>query len=106
MFRKNTGHDITDEEFIKFQLPHINLCSNYIEEYLLPNYIAFYIATGYYHDYLTESSFKQHFNSATDMFNHTIENKKKVINDVKKIMKLVYSLEIIEETPILKVKEI
>lgn len=106
MFRKRTGKDISDEEFEQYDLPHISLCANYIEEYLLPNYIAFYISTGYYHNVLTESSFIQHFNSAADMFNHTILHKDDVIENVKRLMKLIYSLDVIEESPVLKVKEI
>ena len=106
MFRKRKKEDMSNEEFIEFEMPHIKLCSNYIEEFLIPNYVAFYISSGYYHNILTECPFKQHFNSATDVFNHTISNKNKVIAEVKRIMKFIYSLEIVEENPILKVKEI
>ena len=59
MFRKKTGHNITDEEFEKYQLSHINLCASYIEEYLLPNYITFYISTGYYHNSFLLGTFLQ-----------------------------------------------
>lgn len=106
MFRQRENEDMSDEEFIEFEMPHIKLCSNYIEEFLIPHYVAFYISSGYYHNILMESSFKQHFNSAIDIFNHTISNKNNVIEKVKKIMKIIYSLEIIDEEPILKVQEI
>ena len=97
--------DISDEEFEKIELPHVELCSTYAEEYLIPDYVAFYIATGYYQNALWENSIMQHFNSAADMFNVTLQNKNNAIENVKKILKLKYSLEVVEEYPILKLKK-
>lgn len=106
MFRKRTGRDISDEEFNRLELPHIDICNKYLEEYIVSDYVAFYIATGYYQNVLFESSFSQHFNSAADMFNLTLRNKKSVMQNTKKALKIKYSLEVIEEVPILKIKEI
>lgn len=106
MFRKKTGQDISDEEFFRFQLPHIKICNKYLEEYIISDYIAFYIATGYYLDALYESSYLQHFNSAADMFNLSLENRVNVMNNTKKILEIKYLLTIVEEFPILKIKEI
>ena len=80
-------------------------CERYIEENVAAPYIAFYLARGYSLDVLGTSSFKQHFNSAADVFNIYIENTDKVITDIKQILKEKYKLEIVEENP-LKLKEI
>lgn len=106
MFRKVIDGNISDEEFDKYGSSLPAICCKYLEQYVIADYIAFYIATGYYHSSLWESSFIQHFNSAADMFNLSLEDKSQVIKDTKKALKIKYSLEIIEEKPILKVKEI
>lgn len=80
-------------------------CEHYIEENVVAPYIAFYLARGYSLDTLGIASLKQHFNSATDVFNSDFENIDKIITDIKQILREKYLLEIIEENP-LKLKEI
>ena len=107
MFRKFNGKDISDKDFAEIQMPHIKLCSNFLEEYIIPEYIAFHIASGYYHNSLWECSLSQHFNSAFDCtFCHDIRNKNKIIKNVIELLKIKYCLEVTEESPILKLKEI
>ncbi len=106
MFRKVIKGNISNDEYDKYGSSHSIMCSKYLEHYVIADYIAFYLANGYYHSSLWESSFMQHFNSAADMFNLSFMNKDKVIEDTKRALKIKYSLEIIEEKPILKVKEI
>ena len=66
MFRKTNSEDISDNDFLKIQMPHIKLCSSFLEEFIIPEYIAFHIASGYYHSSLWGCSLTQHFNSAFD----------------------------------------
>lgn len=80
-------------------------CKNYIEENVVAPYIAFYLARGYSLDTLGIGTLKQHFNSATDVFNSDFEYTDKIITEIKQILKEKYLLEIVEENP-LKLKEI
>jgi len=107
MFRQFNGKDISDKDFAEIQMPHIKLCAKFFEEYIVPEYIAFYIASGYFHSSLWECSLIQHFNSAFDStFNHDIRNQNKIIRNIIELLKNKYCLEVIEESPILKLKEI
>ncbi len=40
---------------------------SYLEEYVVPEVIAFYIASSFYKNDMWEATFKQHFNFAFDM---------------------------------------
>jgi hypothetical protein len=97
---------MNDDEFNEFEMPHVNMCNNYLENYIIPDYVSFYIATGYYRNGLRENSFYQYFNSAVDIFNLDLVNLKVAMENTKKLLNIKYGLEIIEEYPILKVKEI
>lgn len=46
MFRKSNG-DITDEEFEKIIIPFNKNVDDYILKYILYDFVAFYIASGY-----------------------------------------------------------
>lgn len=106
MFRKVNDGNISDEEFLSYGSTHTPKCWRALEECVIPKYVAFYIAVGYYDSSLWESSFSQHFNSAIDIFNIKLKNQNKVIRETKRILKTIYSLEIVEESPILKVREL
>lgn len=106
MFRKNDGEDITEEEYEKYIGPHRELTEKFLEEFIMPEYIAFYIASGYNHHALWEGTFTQHYNSAADLFNYFPEDKSFVIENVKKILRIKYSLDIIEEKPLLKLRRL
>ena len=49
---------------------------SYLEEYVVPEVIAFYIASSFYRNAMWEATFKQHFNSAFDTFNLICKNYK------------------------------
>ena len=106
MFHKCNDEDITDEEIKKYIDPHRNLTHDFLNEFIMPEYIAFYITSGINHFSLWEGTFSQHYNSAMDMFNYFPEDKTVIIENVKKILRIKYSLEIIEEEPILKIKRL
>ena len=66
MFRI-TNTDITDEECEKILNPHMDEFYNFVYEFLAPEAIAFYLASGYRESSVWESSFNQHINSILDM---------------------------------------
>lgn len=106
MFHKCTDEDITPEEIEKYIAPHRELTEEFLEEFIMPEYIAFYIASGFNHYALWEGTFSQHYNSAADLFNYFPEDQTKIINNVKKILRIKYSLAIVEEKPLLKLQRL
>ena len=94
--------DVSDKKYMLKDIPHINRCNNFLEEYVVPEYIAFYIATGYYHNSFWEGSFIQHFNSALDIFCYDLKNQEQTINLVLKILEKKYCLKFDITSPRLK----
>lgn len=98
--RKVTNQDITKEELKNIINPFYDNYDEFVEEYIMPEVIAFYIASAFYRNTMWEASFSQHYNSASDMFNldkrHYNRNKARVI----KLLGVKYSLEMINENPL------
>ena len=100
MIRKTTNGDISDEEFNAILKPFLDNYAEYIESYVMPKVIAYYMANSYYRNAMYEGSFLQHYNSASDMFNLVSKNYKKTKAEVVKLLRLKYALEIISEDPL------
>lgn len=100
MIRKNIDGDISDEEFNKVLKPFINNYDEYIESYLMPEVIAYYIANAYYRNAMYEGSFLQHYNSAKDLINMFGEDQEKVKAEVYKLLRIKYALLIVNENPL------
>ena len=64
MLRECTGEDISDEECEKVIDHFYENYDSYLEEYVISEVIAFYIASSFYKNAMWEETFKQHFNSA------------------------------------------
>lgn len=100
MIRKCTDEDISDEECKNIIDPFYDDYNTFVEEYVMPEVIAYYIANSYYRNAMWEATFLQHFNSASDIFNLISDNYEKVKAEVIKLLKLKYALEIISEDPL------
>ena len=100
MIRKCTDEDISDEELEKVINPFYDNYHEYIITYVMPEVIAFYIASSYSRNAMWEATFLQHYNSASDMFNILNENYEKTKAEVIKLLRIKYSLEIISEDPL------
>ena len=100
MIRPETGKDITDEEFIKVLKPFVDNYDEYLETYILPEIISYYIANAYYRHAMYETTWIQEFNSARDILNITEIDVIKVATEVKKLLRVKYALEIISEDPL------
>lgn len=70
MIRKNTHGDISESEFNKIIKPFMDNYNEYLECYIMPEIIAYYIANGYYRNSMYEGTFLQHYNSAKDIINY------------------------------------
>lgn len=90
MIRPETGKDITDEEFIKVLKPFVDNYDEYIESYIMPEVIAFYIASSFSRNAMWEATFYQHYNSAKDMLNLFNEDYKIVKTKVFELLKISY----------------
>lgn len=105
MIRKTTNGDISDEEFNAILKPFLDNYDEYIESYVMPEVIAYYIANSYYRNAMYEVSFLQHYNSAKDLINMFGENEEKVKDEVFKLLRVKYALSITNENP-LEIKKI
>jgi len=79
MIRKTTNGNISDEEFNTILKPFLDNYDKYIESYIMPEVIAYYIANSYYRNAMYEGSFLQHYNSTKDLINMFGKNKEKYI---------------------------
>ena len=100
MLRKSTNEDISEEEFKNVISPFYDNYHNFVEEYVMPEVIAYYLANSFYRNALWEGTFLQHFNSAADTFNVFTNNYEKTKAEVVKLLRLKYALEIISENPL------
>lgn len=61
--------DITDKEFKKIYLPFYNNINVYLNNYVIPDLVAFYLASAYSRHCLSKCNLINHINSAVDIFN-------------------------------------
>lgn len=101
MFRKTVNGNITDEDFKKILIPFNDNNDKFLEIYIMPEVIAFYIANSFYRDTMWKGSFKQHYNSAADVINFFNDDYEKVKTEVIKLLKTKYALKIINEEPLI-----
>ena len=100
MMRPETGEDITEEEFNTILKPFIDNYDEYLESYVLPELIAYYMANAYYRNAMYETTWIQEFNSARDILNIESIDDEKVSNEVKKLLKIKYALEVVSDNPL------
>lgn len=101
MLRKCTDEDISDEECKNVIDPFYDNYDIYLEEYVVPEVIAFYIASSYSRNAMWEATFFQHYNSAKDTFNVSDdEDYDSIKAEVIKLLRMKYSLEIICKNPL------
>lgn len=101
MFLKSTDRDISDKEFEEILLPHYKVVSRFLEEYVIPEVIAFYLASGFYGSCVYEESYRIHINSIVkEIFNCEISNMKELKRNIKKLLIVKYGLEIVDEDPL------
>ncbi len=97
MIRPETGEDITEEEFNTVLKPFIDNYDEYLESYVLPELIAYYMANAYYRNAMYETTWIQEFNSARDILNIETIDDEKVSTEVKKLLRIKYALEVISD---------
>ena len=92
--------DITDKEFGKIYLPFCNNINDYLNNYVIPDLVAFYLANAYSRHCLSECNLINHINSAIDVFNVRCDIDK-LIPSIKKILRIKYNLKIVKNNPMI-----
>ena len=101
MFLKHSEEDISDYEFQQIIEPHHNQFDRYFEEYVIPESIAYFLATGYYTSSMYEESFRIHINSVlAEFFNYEVKDVKSLKKRIKRILLVKYSLKVDDEDPL------
>ena len=101
MINKCTDEDISDEELEKVINPFYDNYHEYVITYVVPEVIAFYIASSYSRNAMWKATFYQHYNSAKDIFNVSDDEDYDIVKaEVIKLLRIKYSLEIISENPL------
>lgn len=99
MIRKSNG-DIYDEEVERILIPFSDNTNEFMNEYVIPEVVAFYKANAFYRNPMWESSLIQIYNSASDMINVSTNDKNKSLKEIKKLLKIKYALDIINDNPL------
>ena len=92
--------DITDKEFKKIYLPFYNNVNNYLNNYVIPDLVAFYLANSYSIHCLSECNLINHINSAVDIFNCKCDISR-LIHNIKEMLRIKYNLIIIKDNPMI-----
>lgn len=91
--------DITDKEFEEIYLPFYNNVNDYLNNYVIPDLVVFYLANGYSRHCLSDCPLRNHINSAIDVFNCRCDMNK-LIPKVKEILKIKYNLVVKNSNPL------
>lgn len=91
--------NITDKEFEKIYLLFYNNVNNYLNNYVIPDLVAFYLANEYSRHCLSECPLRNHINSAIDVFNCRCDMNK-LIPKVKEILKFKYNIVVKNTNPL------
>ena len=91
--------DITDKEFERIYLPFYNNVNNYLNKYVIPDLVAFYLANAYSRHCSSKCNLINHINSAIDVFNCRCDIIR-LIPKVKEILKIKYNLVVKKTNPL------
>lgn len=92
--------DITYKEFEKIYLPFNNKVNDYLNNYVIPDLVAFYLVNADSRHYLSNCHLRNHINSAIDIFNCRCDISR-LIPKMKEILKIKYNLIIVKDNPMI-----
>ncbi len=99
MFRKSAGN-ITDEEFEKIIIPFGKNVDDYILKYILYDFVAFYIASGYERSVFSKTTLKAEFNTAVELLGNINSNQCFDSKKIADILQTKFSLKIVSKKPL------
>ena len=97
------GRDIAylnDDKFEEIYYPFSKNFNEYITRYIIPDVIAFYLASGYLRKCLSIDSFKRHIYSAKDVFNIKCDIDE-LMPSIEEILRIKYNLKIEKLDPMI-----
>lgn len=100
MTKKCSEEDISNIELENIINPFYDNYHEFIVSYVMPEVIAFYLASSFSRNAMWEATFLQHYNSAKDIFNIDNRYYKRIKKEVIKLLRVKYSLIIISENPL------
>lgn len=83
----------------KYQ-PFYNNLNNYFETFIIPEALAFYLASSYHYHLLNKYPLENYLNSALNLFNVNCDINK-IISIIEKILIIKYHLRITETKPLI-----
>ena len=102
---RTTLTDFTDEEYENILIPYEENFKLFIKKFILPEVIAFGIASAFERNAMWKSTLQQEYNSFKDRIIFLDEDQNSVMSDIKNILEIKYSLLIINDDP-LEIKKI
>lgn len=106
MFLTEKYRHLSEEDWENITETHRQQFYLYLEEFVAPEMIAHYLATGYYQNAIYEESFDLHVRTNLFNINYAFENIDLIKSKIKDILRIKYFLLVVQEEPILIVKEI
>lgn len=98
--------DISEKEFKESVKPFFDIMELYIHDYIIPEFVSYYLADAYDRNRLEDCSFIRHFNSAIDCLCISIHSNKYLEQVIIKRLKTQYNLNVISLDPLLLEKSI
>lgn len=106
MFLTDNDRNLSDDDWERITDVHRQHFYLYLEEFVAPEMIAHYIATGYYQSAVYEESFDLHVRTNLYNINYSFDNIDLIKFKVKEILLIKYFLLVVQEEPVLIVKEL
>ena len=106
MFLIDKDRHLSDEDWERITETHRQHFYLYLEEFVAPEMIAHYLATGYYQNAIYEESFDLHVRTNLYNINYAFENIDLIKSKIKDILRIKYFLLVVQEEPILIFKEL
>ncbi len=100
MFRFENGEDITPEEHATIVEPFFEACTDYLEKKIVPDFVCFFIVTGYRRSALWQDCLDIFIGSTLDLFNFDIKDYDSLKAKVIQILYNKYKLKVICENPL------
>lgn len=100
MFRFENGKDITPEEHATIVEPFFEACTDYLEKKIVPDFVCFFIVTGYRRSALWQAPLDLFIGSTLDLFNFEIKDYDSLKAKVIQILYNKYRLKVISEDPL------
>ena len=94
--KEDINNSILDEKISK----HYDNSNEYLSTYVVPEYVAHFIANGYYNSYMFSQPFDLIINTCIEHINVNVELNEKLKNDIIDLLRIKYSLVIENENPL------